>query len=67
MLLSKQERCRYNGKIKPLAIAGGFVRVEGLEPTHLTASDPKSDASANFATPATLQTGGAKVMDLSEN
>lgn len=30
----------------------GFVRVIGLEPTCLTASDPKSDTSANFATPA---------------
>jgi hypothetical protein len=30
----------------------GFVRVEGLEPTCLAASDPKSDTSANFATPA---------------
>ena len=29
-----------------------LVQVEGLEPTHLTASDPKSDAAANFATPA---------------
>ncbi len=28
------------------------VRVEGLEPTCLAASDPKSDTSANFATPA---------------
>jgi hypothetical protein len=37
-----------------------FVRVEGLEPTHLTASDPKSDASANFATPADKKYGGSK-------
>jgi hypothetical protein len=29
-----------------------FVRVEGLEPPCLAASDPKSDTSANFATPA---------------
>lgn len=29
-----------------------FVRVEGVEPPRLAASDPKSDASANFATPA---------------
>ena len=28
------------------------MRVIGLEPTCLTASDPKSDTSANFATPA---------------
>lgn len=28
------------------------VRMEGLEPPHLTASDPKSDASTNFATSA---------------
>ncbi len=31
-----------------------FVRVEGLEPTCLAASDPKSDTSANFATPALM-------------
>ena len=30
------------------------MRVIGLEPTCLTASDPKSDTSANFATPAFL-------------
>jgi hypothetical protein len=28
------------------------VRVEGLEPPYLTAVDPKSTASTNFATPA---------------
>ena len=32
----------------------GFVRVEGLEPPCLAASDPKSDTSTNFATPASL-------------
>ena len=26
------------------------VRMEGLEPPHLTASDPKSDVSTNFTT-----------------
>ncbi len=29
-----------------------LVRVTGLEPAHLTASEPKSDVSANFTTPA---------------
>lgn len=29
-----------------------FVRVIGLEPTHLTAPDPKSGVSTNFTTPA---------------
>ena len=29
-----------------------FVRVKGLEPPRLAAPDPKSGASANFATPA---------------
>ena len=29
-----------------------MVRVTGLEPAHLTASEPKSDVSANFTTPA---------------
>ena len=28
------------------------VRVEGLEPTHLAALDPKSSVSTNFTTPA---------------
>lgn len=31
---------------------GGFVRMEGVEPTCLAALDPKSSASANFATSA---------------
>ena len=41
-----------------IAIAGGLssafkmVRVEGLEPPRLAAPEPKSGASANFATPA---------------
>jgi hypothetical protein len=35
--------------------------MEGLEPPHLTASDPKSDVSTNFTTCAF---GAAKVMDL---
>jgi GTP diphosphokinase / guanosine-3',5'-bis(diphosphate) 3'-diphosphatase len=34
------------------ALAENKVRVEGLEPPCLAASDPKSEASANFATPA---------------
>lgn len=29
-----------------------FVRVKGLEPPHLAASDPKSDVSTNSTTPA---------------
>lgn len=29
-----------------------MVREEGLEPTHLTAPEPKSGASTNFAIPA---------------
>ena len=33
-----------------------LVRVEGLEPPCLAASDPKSDTSTNFATPAFLST-----------
>ena len=35
--------------------------MEGLEPPHLTASDPKSDVSTNFTTCAF---GAAKIMDL---
>ncbi len=31
---------------------GLFVRVKGLEPPRLSAPEPKSGASANFATPA---------------
>jgi hypothetical protein len=34
--------------------------MEGLEPPHLAASDPKSDVSTNFTTCAF---GAAKVMD----
>lgn len=30
------------------------VRVIGLEPTRLSAPDPKSGAAANYATPATV-------------
>ena len=31
-----------------------MVRVEGLEPACLSTLDPKSSASTNFATPATV-------------
>ena len=37
--------------------------MEGLEPPYLTASDPKSDVSANFTTWALR---GAKVMDFNQ-
>ena len=37
--------------------------MEGLEPPHLAASDPKSDVSTNFTTWALR---AAKVMDLME-
>jgi hypothetical protein len=39
------------------------VPMEGLEPPHLAASDPKSDVSTNFTTWALR---AAKVMDLME-
>ena len=32
--------------------SSAFVRVKGLEPPHLAASDPKSDVSTNSTTPA---------------
>jgi hypothetical protein len=35
-----------------------FVRAEGLEPPCLTAPDPKSGASTNFATPAGCEKSG---------
>ena len=35
----------------------GVVRVEGLEPPRLAAPEPKSGASANFATPAIPESG----------
>jgi hypothetical protein len=47
-----------------------LVRVEGLEPTHLAALDPKSSVSTNFTTPAiflqltlqsTFKEGSAKI------
>ena len=31
-------------------VRSSTVRMEGLEPPHLTASDPKSDVSTNFTT-----------------
>ena len=34
-------------------MAGALVRMEGVEPTCLAALDPKSSASASFATSAT--------------
>ena len=39
------------------------VRVIGLEPTRLSAPDPKSGAAANYATPATVAflLSGAKI------
>ena len=42
-------RCLKNKKRE-----GGLllVRVEGLEPAHLSAPDPKSGVSTNFTTPA---------------
>ncbi len=41
-------------KLRRETARGGspLVRVTGLEPAHLTASEPKSDVSANFTTPA---------------
>ena len=39
-----------NDQIKKPPDPGGPVRVIGLEPTCLAAPDPKSGASANFAT-----------------
>ena len=38
--------------MKKAPILGLFVRMEGLEPTHLTAPDPKSGVSTNFTTSA---------------
>ncbi len=37
-----------------------IVRVEGLEPPCLAASDPKSDTSTNFATPAVIKSEGGE-------
>ena len=36
------------------------VRMEGLEPAHLAAPDPKSGASTNFATSASKKIGVQK-------
>jgi hypothetical protein len=46
---------------KPVWGDRSLVRVEGLEPTCLAASDPKSDTSANFATPALQDQASAKI------
>jgi hypothetical protein len=47
LLLAKQSL--YPGELNPHFI---LVRVEGLEPPHLTVPEPKSGASTNFAIPA---------------
>ena len=45
-----------------------FVRVKGLEPPRLAAPEPKSGASANFATPATAHKhNGFSVLWKTEN
>ena len=45
-----------------LKIIIGIVRMIGLEPTRLTAPDPKSGAAANYATPAVAYLlSGAKI------
>ena len=37
-----------------ILVRSSTVRMEGLEPPHLTASDPKSDVSTNFTTSGRL-------------
>lgn len=36
-----------------IVLKGKFLRVEGLEPPHITAPEPKSGVSTNFTTLAT--------------
>jgi hypothetical protein len=48
---------------KPLAFKPEFVRMIGVEPTWIAPPDPKSGASANFATSAK---GAAKVRHFSK-
>ena len=40
------------------------VRMEGLEPPHLAASDPKSDVSTNFTTSGSAGFAGRKGMGI---
>jgi hypothetical protein len=47
----KQVKSGVTGRKKP-SVYDGLVRMEGVEPTRLAALDPKSSASANFATSA---------------
>ena len=42
------------------------VRMIGVEPTWITPLDPKSSASANFATSAEPQKGSAKIRKASK-
>ncbi|GEM_PF-2646001 len=41
-------------------LSGFFVRLKGLEPTHLSVPDPKSGAATNYATAACCN-AGAKI------
>ncbi len=59
MLYSRKTVVQTTKTSLPLSMLVGFygrnsdmVRVKGLEPPRLAASEPKSGASANFATPA---------------
>lgn len=63
------QRSVYNGFIetagtfKPLNLFDSVVRMEGLEPPHLAASDPKSDVSTNFTTSGLVKNPKRQITD----
>ena len=61
--LQEKRRCTFDtSSFLSFVFYKETVRVIGLEPTRLTAPDPKSGAAANYATPARdFPLSGAKI------
>ena len=51
-ILGWQKVMGFYEKMKPWGLILTLVHAEGLEPTHLSAPDPKSGAATNYATRA---------------
>jgi hypothetical protein len=54
-MINTEEECMLVNHFKILLFICSFVRMEGLEPPHLAASDPKSDVSTNSTTPGLIR------------